>query len=223
VAVIEVTRSITTGEWHAHIHALTHGDYYPYDALRRVWRRATGGAEIVFVQRVNCHRKAARYVAKYITKPSDIARWPQSAICEWASAITGRRTLITSGDAHGVPQARPVKAPPPRQLTPKLGWSTLRLAITAGLPAATVLAARLDGINHRLWEYMVDRGVSAKTMPPADQQLTNASNETLYMAVVAWHECRLPPPPAPVTAHPRPCRPTDTPFFPAAGGAGDAA
>lgn len=139
VATIEVTRSRESGDWHAHLHILADGDYIPRDQLVAAWDRATGGATIIWIERVRASRSAAGYVSKYVSKPADVSQWPASAIREWAAALRGRRLLITSGSAHGVPTPAVDPSPPPRRNGATVPWHRLAMAIRAGLPEALCL------------------------------------------------------------------------------------
>ena len=102
IYTVEITRNGRTGLWHPHLHALVDGVYFPQAELAAAWREATGDSDIVDIRQIHGKKAAARYVAKYATKPSDVASWPSSSICEWAAGIAGSRLIATFGSLHGV-------------------------------------------------------------------------------------------------------------------------
>lgn len=98
---IEVTRNPGTARWHAHVHLLYRGEFFPQKLLSELWKAATGDSMIVDVRAVPDREQTARYIADYVSKPADVERWSQEEICEYAAAMHGRRLLHTFGNAHG--------------------------------------------------------------------------------------------------------------------------
>lgn len=98
---IEVTRNRGTGRWHAHIHLLYHGDFFPQKTLSKLWEKATGDSSIVDVRAVPDRDQTARYIAEYVAKPADAETWSDEEICEYAAAMHGRRLIHTFGTEHG--------------------------------------------------------------------------------------------------------------------------
>lgn len=97
VAVCEVTRNAEDGRWHAHIHAVFDGEYFPQDLLAELWRSVTGDSFIVDVRAVRARSDAAKYLATYIAKGNGVVEWPSDSIAEYALAMKGRRLLIPFG------------------------------------------------------------------------------------------------------------------------------
>ncbi len=100
---IEVTLNHKTGQWHPHLHVLIEGSYIPQDSLSEAWKIASGGSRVVWIELMASREGAARYVSKYVTKPSEIGGWPADAICEYAHAITGRRMIDRFGRRPSTP------------------------------------------------------------------------------------------------------------------------
>lgn len=109
---IEVTRNSQTKRWHAHVHLLYRGEFFPQKLLSELWKKITGDSEIVDVRAVPDREKTARYIAAYVSKPADVERWSEGEICEYAAAMHGRRLLHTFGKAHGSNVDPPVDAEP---------------------------------------------------------------------------------------------------------------
>jgi hypothetical protein len=100
VWVIEVTRNKTTNRWHVHVHTIIDGSFMPQKQLSATWLKATETAYVVDIRAVPDRAKAATYVAKYVGKGIDCTRWTDDEICEFATAMHGRRLVHTFGAAH---------------------------------------------------------------------------------------------------------------------------
>jgi hypothetical protein len=109
---IETTRNAQTGQWHPHVHIIMDGSYFAQAALRIAWHKATGTAEIVWIERVSDRSSAAAELAKYVGKPQQIHTWPNAAIREYATAAMNQRMLHTFGNLHGVKVADEDKPEP---------------------------------------------------------------------------------------------------------------
>lgn len=102
IGTMEITFNATTKQWHPHIHVLLDGEYLPHAQLKTEWERVTCGSTIVHITAVHSRDDASTYIAKYVSKPSDIAKLDQQSAVELALALVGRRTVIAFGTAHGV-------------------------------------------------------------------------------------------------------------------------
>lgn len=98
IAIPEVTIG-KQGQWHVHLHFLCAGDFIPWAQLKAAWKKVTGDSFIVDIQAVHDKQDAAKYVAGYIAKASDMIAWSDSQIEEFATATHGRRMLRTYGAA----------------------------------------------------------------------------------------------------------------------------
>jgi hypothetical protein len=89
------------GRWHAHLHILAMGRYWPHHLLSAEWLAVTGDSRIVDVRAMK-DLKAVGYVAKYLAKgvPADVVN-DQDKLVEAITALSGRRMLIVSGEWHG--------------------------------------------------------------------------------------------------------------------------
>lgn len=98
---VQVTRSRQEKRWHAHLHLIADGEYFPQKLLSKAWEEASGGSRVVDVRAVPDRKKIAGYIASYATRPDDLAGWSHADICEYARAMKGRRVIHTFGSAHG--------------------------------------------------------------------------------------------------------------------------
>lgn len=97
-AVLEVKHSHTGDTWHVHLHVLFQGKYLPHLLVSREWLRITGDSFIVHVKLIHRAENAARYVAKYCSKPvpSTVVNKPH-VLLELVTALRGRRLVLTFG------------------------------------------------------------------------------------------------------------------------------
>lgn len=100
VYAVQVTRNPQTSLWHVHYHMLVDGVFFPQKQLSALWLEVTGDSHIVDIQAVVDRASTARYISSYVTKPNAVGAWPDSAICAYAIAMAGRRTLHTFGSLH---------------------------------------------------------------------------------------------------------------------------
>lgn len=123
--------------WHPHLHCIIEGKFLPLKPLRKLWLQVTGDSYIIDISLGKDADDAARYIAKYITKPfnADVIRNPDR-LEQAIHALHGRRLVSTFGHWRG------------QQLTvhrPHGTWvkvsslSTMRDAAYAGEPLALQL------------------------------------------------------------------------------------
>lgn len=79
VYTYELTRNLTTGRWHPHLHVIADARFVPHKWLTAEWLKITGDSPVVHVGRADA--STAKYVAKYIAKPNKSATrqwevWP---------------------------------------------------------------------------------------------------------------------------------------------------
>lgn len=94
-SVIEITHS--ENGWHAHIHALICGTFFPFESMLKVWKKASPG-QGVWLKDVP-QDKLVKYLTKYITKPdSSLSEQQRDAV---NSSLKGTRLFQPFGDWHG--------------------------------------------------------------------------------------------------------------------------
>lgn len=102
MAIIEIKRNHTTGQWHPHIHIVARGKYFPQKLLSTEWLNATKHSKIVDIKQIKDAEGAGEYLAKYLTKPIDSSLFNEpQVIREFMETITKCRLLIRFGDVPG--------------------------------------------------------------------------------------------------------------------------
>lgn len=101
VAFVEIKLARDGEHWHPHLHILLLGKYLPHHLIRDRWLDITGDSTIVEISLVRGRAAAAKYVAKYASKPlsGDVTRSPR-ALREAIIALAGRRLAIPFGTCH---------------------------------------------------------------------------------------------------------------------------
>lgn len=99
---VEVTYNRKTGQWHPHIHAVIDGLFIPQAELADKWHEITGSSYIVDIRRCNSRRKAIEYLAEYVGKSSDVHRFPDEVLAEWAVQVHGLRFVGRFGSLHAI-------------------------------------------------------------------------------------------------------------------------
>jgi hypothetical protein len=66
------------------------------------WSIAATDPLIVDIRAVPSRRNAARYIARYVCSPNEIASWGDDAIVEYVHAVKGMRMLTMFGSLHGI-------------------------------------------------------------------------------------------------------------------------
>lgn len=101
VAVCEVKLGRDGESWHPHLHVLIDGTYFPHATIKRVWAEITGDSSIVHIKAMHSRQAAAKYVGTYVAKPADVLSLRPGQLCEYASALHGRRLVVAFGSMHG--------------------------------------------------------------------------------------------------------------------------
>ena len=97
---VEVTFNAKSGQWHPHIHAVAEGRYIPQRELASEWERITGDSRIVDIRACRSRRQAVRYLAEYVSKSSDVEKFPAEAVAEWAIEVHGLRFVARFGTMY---------------------------------------------------------------------------------------------------------------------------
>jgi hypothetical protein len=98
VSFLEVKWNSQPQRWHAHLHTLIEGTYFPQPLLSRAWRAATNTSYIVDIRAIANTDHALAYVTKYATKAVDNETTLHPAqLDEAVLALRGTRTMTTFG------------------------------------------------------------------------------------------------------------------------------
>lgn len=97
IACIEVTPGKANSSGHVHLHAVFTGEFFPHELLKRAWLAATGDSYIVDLRPCPDRASAATYVAAYVSKTSDLSKWPDAKLWSYIDAMKSRRLVITFG------------------------------------------------------------------------------------------------------------------------------
>jgi len=166
---IEIKQGKRQGTWHVHLHMLIDGRYYDQAALSDAWLQATGDSTIVHITKVNSAKNAANYIAKYVAKPGDFAKFAAEEIIDFASAMKGRRLLGTFGTAHALRIEAAEETEPAPTETARISANKVRMLESLGfVPAMTAceILQRCGGF----WAAAIGRSkpLDAEKPSPAD-------------------------------------------------------
>lgn len=85
-------------EWHPHLHIVLESDYFPQNLLSSEWLACTGDSNIVDIRFVRDAQATLSYVAKYASKPIDLALYNRpNMLKEAIKALEGRRACMVFG------------------------------------------------------------------------------------------------------------------------------
>jgi hypothetical protein len=102
VAVIEVTRNTTYGQWHPHLHIVSYGKYLPQRQLSKAWLQITLTSKVVDVRPLKNRDGAAKYLSAYLAKsPEGLEATDSLAMLEWYDALKGARMTWCNGKLPG--------------------------------------------------------------------------------------------------------------------------
>lgn len=96
---LELAYNRERDEWHPHLHVIVQGRFIRHDDLRSAWLACTGDSPICDIRMVRDPDQAARYVAKYASKPFNVkfVRY-EDRLDEALLALRSRRLCGTFGD-----------------------------------------------------------------------------------------------------------------------------
>jgi hypothetical protein len=192
VWTLEITRHPQLGHWHAHLHIIADGAFFPQPVLKELWHQVTGDSYIVDVRAIHDRSEAARYVAGYLGKPIDVAGWPAEAIQEFATATHGRRLMQPFGSARKVDLDADTDDPPNEPFEFVCSAHVLQAACVAGYgPAlrAREVLARMS-VDHAIAAGMAPPTLSGTAAPVEDWEM-QATLECLKL--LQLHTPQMPP------------------------------
>lgn len=98
--VIEVTRNQQLETWHAHLHLIVKGLYFPQKLLMGLWFEITGDSKNVWI--TPAYEQHAGRLSAYCAKPTDLHKWTLPEVAEYATATQGLRMVQTFGTLHSL-------------------------------------------------------------------------------------------------------------------------
>lgn len=104
----QIKISKTDGLWHPHLHCLISGLSIYHSTIKQLWQDITYTSEIVDIRSLIDKDKAARHVARYAARPSELVNMDISKQVELIEAMHGRRLVGTWGIARSVSLKPPV-------------------------------------------------------------------------------------------------------------------
>lgn len=186
IGTVEITFNKTTNQWHPHLHLLLDGSYMPHAEISDQWRDVTGDSPIVYITAVHGREEATRYIAKYVTKPADVVTLDQDRAVELAKALSGRRTLIAFGAAHGVKLPVREKGTDHTGSSHVVGLNVLDLALREGQVFAQWAVHRMYESLPSAAKIMDPQGVYKDRGPPAIDQVRTSSLRELLDDCAEW-------------------------------------
>lgn len=79
--------------WHVHLHTIIQADFMPQKLLSEIWEKVTGTSKIVDIRQVKNPDVAAKYCAKYVTKPCEVRFLKRDEAVEFLAATRNVRTF----------------------------------------------------------------------------------------------------------------------------------
>lgn len=98
----QIKLSKTDGLWHPHLHCLVGGLLIAHSTIKKLWKEISFTSEIVDIRTIVDKDKAARHVARYAARPSELINLTLDHRLELVDAMHGRRLVGTWGNARGV-------------------------------------------------------------------------------------------------------------------------
>lgn len=115
-AFLEIKWNEHRQRWHPHLHLVVEGRFLPQALLSDAWKKATRGSSIVDIRKIANAQSAARYVAKYASKPlSHTFLNRPSKLEEAIVALRSTRLALTFGTWRGF---RLFQSPPREEWIP---------------------------------------------------------------------------------------------------------
>lgn len=112
VAIVEVERNETTGDWHPHLHVICRAAYMPHGQLKDAWAEATHGSNIVDIRCVHGQSVIARYVSTYLTKPPSPKVMASPELSEqWSAALQNTHWVVPFGKRGSLPKLEQDEGP----------------------------------------------------------------------------------------------------------------
>lgn len=135
--VIEVTRNHVQQTWHAHLHIIYEGLYYPHRMLAGQWWEVTGDSKNIWIAPI--HQQSADRLSNYAGKPTDMKNWTMEEINEYAIATQSLRMVQTFGSFHAMKISDADAKPDLSQYTHFISFRNLRQMVARGNPVCRLI------------------------------------------------------------------------------------
>lgn len=99
---LQVKRGKDSGCWHPHLHIILDGYSMEHSDLSALWKQVTFNSPVVWIEAVHDIENAAKYVARYCSRPAMLADMPLIDRVEVISALFRRRMAGTFGTGKTV-------------------------------------------------------------------------------------------------------------------------
>lgn len=99
---LQVKRGKNSGLWHPHFHILLDGNYMERGKLSQLWDLVTYGSPIIDIQQISDIDDAAKYVARYVSRPAWLSDMPEDDRVEVIEALFRKRLSGTFGTGKTV-------------------------------------------------------------------------------------------------------------------------
>lgn len=193
IGTVEITFNEATEQWHPHLHLLLNGAYLPQAELSDRWSEVTNGSSIVHITAVHSRGDAATYVAKYVSKPSDVALLDQPRAVELALALAGRRTVIAFGTAHGDGLPVRQKGTDDTGSSHVVSLSAINISLADEIPSAKWALHRLHEQGSPVARILDATGAYETRPLSTDKRLTDATLMELLEDCRHWGDERSTP------------------------------
>jgi glutaredoxin len=98
----QLKKSDASQQWHPHLHILATGRFWHRESISALWLKITGDSMVVDVRSIHSNRKAAEYVARYSSKPTELNSNTVQTNLNIYAALKGKRLCGTFGTAKSI-------------------------------------------------------------------------------------------------------------------------
>lgn len=174
----QIKISKTDGLWHPHLHCLVSGLLIAHSTIKRLWKEISYTSEIVDIRSITDKDNAARHVARYAARPSELINLSVDHRLELVEAMHGRRLVGTWGDARGV-SLKPPKCDDKSEWESVGSWSIIRELLNTDESARKIFNAWKNAtpleadISCRYIEKFIDEEYADYTGPGPPAEYTS--------------------------------------------------
>lgn len=147
VYCLEVTFNTATGMWHPHLHVLIDSEYFPQQTLVALWKHWFPGAVCQWISAVDNIPGVCHEAAKYVSKPPNLAPWPDHAVLEYVTNIYRHRLVQPFGSVLADGLETQEEKQTPQRPTRQVGL----YGLTADAAAGGVLATDICAAAYQRW------------------------------------------------------------------------